>query len=371
MFDSQIFCHQRFGGIARYITSMAVQMANLGGVTPLIVAPFHFNEYLEGLPPSLVHGRRIRWLEGATPIAFAASALPSRFVERRFRPDIVHGTFYFPAHDVAGARRIFTVHDMIHEKYHRDALANPLISRWKAECVRRADHVICVSDNTRRDVLEIYGISEDRVSVTHLGCGDLNSLVSEETAADYRLRVLGADVPFLLYVGARGGYKNFAALLRAYAASSWLRANFFVLCFGGGRLTGKELSAISEAGVADRVKHVAGSDADLAMSYCHASLFVYPSLYEGFGIPPLEAMSLDCPVACGSHSSLPEVVGDAAEMFEPTDADSIRASLESVLHSNSKMSGLVERGRIRTRLFSWKTCAERTVKIYRSVLDLR
>src|SRR5882724_6895266 len=97
MFDSQIFCHQRFGGIARYVTSMAAEMAKLQRVTPLIVAPFHFNEYLERLPQQLVYGRRVRWLEGATPIAFAASAIPSRFAERRFRPDIMHNTFYFPA----------------------------------------------------------------------------------------------------------------------------------------------------------------------------------------------------------------------------------------------------------------------------------
>src|SRR5258708_16458865 len=122
MFDSQIFCHQRFGGIARYVTSMAAEMAKLQGVTPLIVAPFHFNEYLERLPQRLVYGRRVRWLEGATPFAFAASAIPSRFVEMRFRPDIVHNTFYFPAQSVAGRRRIFTVRCMIHEKYPRAAL---------------------------------------------------------------------------------------------------------------------------------------------------------------------------------------------------------------------------------------------------------
>jgi glycosyltransferase involved in cell wall biosynthesis len=368
MFDSQIFCHQRFGGIARYVTSMAAEMAKLQGVTPLIVAPFHFNEYLERLPQPLVYGRRVRWLEGATPFAFASSAIPSRFAERRFRPDIVHNTFYFPAHSVAGARRIFTIHDMIHEKYPRDALANPLIARWKATCIRRADHVICVSENTRRDVLDIYGKSADRVSVTHLGYDNLGALLSAETAAQFKTRVLGADAPFLLYVGGRKGYKNFGALLRAYSESNWLRENFFLLCFGGGNFSAEERSAISRSGVAHRVKYGGGSDGALASCYRHASLFVYPSLYEGFGIPPLEAMSLDCPVACSGNSALPEVVGDAAKTFEPTDADSIRAALECVLGSSSSLAALVERGRTRRQLFSWKFCAERTVGIYRNLL---
>jgi glycosyltransferase involved in cell wall biosynthesis len=368
MFDSQIFCHQRFGGIARYVTSMAAEMLKLQGVTPLIVAPFHFNEYLDRLPVRLVYGRRVRWLEGATPIAFAASAIPSRFVEKRFRPDIVHNTFYFPAHSVKGARRIFTIYDMIQEKYPLDTLGNPLIVRWKATCVRRADHVICISENTRRDVLDIYGISADRVSVTHLGYDDLGSLLSTESAAQFRIRVLGADAPFLLYVGSRKGYKNFGALLRAYSESSWLRGNFFLLCFGGGNFEAEETAAIARAGVADRVKYGGGSDADLANCYRHASVFVYPSLYEGFGIPPLEAMSLDCPVACSGNSSLPEVVGDAAKTFDPTDADSIREALECVLGSGSSLAALVERGRARRQLFSWKYCAERTVGIYRTLL---
>jgi glycosyltransferase involved in cell wall biosynthesis len=368
MFDSQIFCHQRFGGIARYVTSIAAEMAKLQGIVPLIVAPFHFNEYLERLPQHLVYGRRVRWLEGATPFAFAASAIPSRFVERRFRPDIVHNTFYFPAHSVEGGRRILTVYDMIHEKYPRGALANPLIARWKATCIRRADHVICISENTRRDILDIYGISEDRVSVTHLGYDDLCPLLSAETAAQFKTRVLGTNTPFLLYVGVRRGYKNFGALLRAYSDSKWLRENFFLLCFGGGDFGAEERSAIAQAGVTDRIKYSGGSDAALASCYRHASLFVYPSLYEGFGIPPLEAMSLDCPVACSGNSSLPEVVGDAAKTFEPTDADSIRGALECVLGSSSSLAALVERGRTRRQLFSWKNCAQRTVSIYRSVL---
>src|SRR5258708_39029076 len=133
----------------------------------------------------------------------------------------VDNAFYFPAASVAGGRRMFAVDDMIHEKYPRAALANPLIARWKATCIRRADHVICVSENTRRDVLDIYGISADRVSVTHLGYDDLCSLLSAETAPQFKPPVLREGTPFLLYVGGRKGYQNFRALLRAYSESKW------------------------------------------------------------------------------------------------------------------------------------------------------
>jgi len=111
------------------------------------------------------------------------------------------------------------------------------------------------------------------------------------------------------------------------------------------------------------------ADAVLAACYAHASLFVCPSFYEGFGIPVLEAMSLDCPVACSNSSSLPEVAGDAARLFDPLDRDSIRGALESVLDSPSAANALKERGRIRRQLFSWRSCAENTMGIYRRVLN--
>jgi len=369
MFDPQIFCHRRFGGIPRYVCNIALEMHQMAGITPLIVAPFHFNEYLDQLPRLLVRGRRVRWLEGLTALAYGASVLPAKMAARDCRPDILHNTYYFPIKPPRGTRSIVTVHDMIHERFPKYFAASPLITRLKAASVATADHVICVSENTRRDVLATYDIAEERVSVTRLGCDPPKHLLTGESSRDFKLRTLGTDTPYVLYVGSRVNYKNFRGLLDAYAASASLRTNFLVLCFGGGDFTGAERTAISKAGVVGRVKHVGGSDAVLAACYAHASLFVCPSFYEGFGIPVLEAMSLDCPVACSNSSSLPEVVGDAARLFDPQDRDSIRNALESILDSPSTAAALRERGRIRRHLFSWRSCAESTVQIYRRILD--
>jgi glycosyltransferase involved in cell wall biosynthesis len=369
MFDPQIFCHQRFGGISRYVCNIALEMQRMVGVTPQIVAPFHFNEYLDQLPRSLVHGKRVRWLEGLTALAYGLSVLPGKVAARDFKPDVLHNTYYFPIKPPSGARGILTVYDMIHEKYSKYFAASPFITRIKAASVAAADHVICISESTRRDLLATYDIPEERVSVTHLGFDPLGSLLTGESSSDFKVRVLGADAPYLLYVGSRVNYKNFGGLLDAYAASPSLRTNFLLLCFGGGAFTGAEQAAISKAGVEGRVRYLGGSDAVLAASYAHASLFVCPSFYEGFGIPVLEAMSLDCPVACSNSSSLPEVVGDAARLFDPADRDSIRGALESVLDSPSAAAALKERGRIRRQLFSWRSCAENTLDIYRRVLN--
>ncbi len=338
-------------------------------VTPLIVAPFHFNEYLDQLPRCLVRGRRVRWLEGLTALAYGSSVLPAKMAARGFRPDILHNTYYFPIDPPSGARGILTVYDMIHEKYPQYFAASPFIRRIKAASVAAADHVICISESTRHDLLATYDIPEERVSVTHLGFDPLVSLLTGESSSSFKVRVLGADAPYVLYVGSRVSYKNFRGLLDAYAASSSLRTNFFLVCFGGGDFTGAERAAISKAGVEGRVRYLGGSDAVLATCYAHASLFVCPSLYEGFGIPVLEAMSLECPVACSNSSSLPEVAGDAARLFDPRDRDSIRSALESVLDSPSAATALKERGRNRTQLFSWRSCAEATIDIYRRVLS--
>jgi glycosyltransferase involved in cell wall biosynthesis len=369
VFDPQIFCHQRFGGISRYICSVALEMGQIAGVSPRIVAPFHFNEYLDQLPCSMVRGKRVRWLEGWTALAYGASVFSGKIAARDFKPHILHNTYYFPIKPPAGARGIVTVYDMIHEKYPRYFAASPFIRRIKAMSVAAASHVICISESTRRDVLAAYDIPEERVSVTHLGFDPLASLLDGESSSDFKLRVLGADVPYLLYVGSRANYKNYRGLLDAYASSSWLRSNFFLLCFGGGSFTKVEREAMSRAGVEQRVRYLGGSDAVLASCYAHASLFVLPSLYEGFGIPLLESMSLDCPVACSHSSSLPEVVGDAARLFDPSDRDSIRSALEAVLNSPSEAAGLIERGRVRRELFSWRKCAESTVRAYRRVLE--
>jgi glycosyltransferase involved in cell wall biosynthesis len=369
MFDPQIFCHQRFGGISRYVCNIAMEMHRMAGITPQIVAPFHFNEYLDQLPHSLVRGRRVHWLEGLTALAYGLSVLPGKVAARNFKPDVLHNTYYFPIKPPSGARGILTVYDMIHEKYPKYFAASPFITRIKAASVASADHVICISESTRRDLLATYDIPEERVSVTHLGFDPLGSLLTGESSRDFKVRVLGADAPYLLYVGSRVNYKNFGGLLDAYSASPTLRKNFLLLCFGGGAFTGAEQAAISKAGVEGRVRYLGGSDAVLAASYAHASLFVCPSFYEGFGIPVLEAMSLDCPVACSNSSSLPEVVGDAARLFDPADRDSIRDVLESVLGSQSAATALKERGRIRTQLFSWHSCAENTIGIYRRVLN--
>lgn len=368
-FDSQIFCSQRFGGISRYFASVAGEMQLIPGVSPRVLAPLYFNEYLDKLPPGLVSGCKVRQWPKMSMAIRLASLLSGDLALRWQKPEIVHKTYYYPLPSTpGGALSVVTVYDMIHELFPLNYSARDPIRQWKQSAVERADHVICISEQTRRDLLALHRLPPEKVSVTYLGYDDLRALLPAESAEDFRLRVLGTDRPYLLFVGSRAGYKNFEGMLRAYAASPWLKDNFVVLCFGGGVFTAGERALASELGVSGNLQQVGGGDDTLAACYKHAALFVYPSLYEGFGIPPLEAMSLDCPVACSNTSSIPEVVGDAASLFNPQDTEELGRAMECVLNSSALAEDLRVKGRERCDTFSWRRCAEETVAIYGKLL---
>lgn len=369
-FDSQIFAAQSFGGISRYCANLVRELNGLEDLEPMILAPIHLNAYLQALPQHLVWGRQAPSTALPKPVVRAASWLACAAMQRLRSSDILHRTYYYPYCHLPGrAKNVLTVHDMIHEKFPRYFSPHDPIVRWKKQAIAGADKIICVSEHTRKDLLELNeDVAPDRVTVTHLGFDALDRLVPETPAHAFREQTLGKDRPYILYVGHRGGHKNFSTLLQAYAVSPWLRDQFDLLCFGGGSFTKAEQAMIARAGQRLRIRQIGGADPLLAASYRHASLFVYPSLYEGFGIPPLEAMSLGCPVACSRASSIPEVVGNAAAFFDPTSIDDMRQTMESVLDKSAVSSRLVALGHAQSSAFSWKRCAQATAAVYREVL---
>lgn len=369
-YDPQIFLVQNYGGVSRYFCEVASRIAKNPSVQATIIAPMHSNAYLAHVPPGIVSGFRAPKTDcfqtnygGNYPrrALRGLGLLMGDWMLHAMKPDVVHET-YFSSYRLGarGSRRVLTIYDMIHEKFasyfrHADKTA-----RYKALATERADHVICISESTRRDAIEILGLHPEKTSVIYLGfdlmhangelVGDLVSLTKNH---------------FLLYVGDRGAYKNFLGLLEAYATSPQLRARYRLICFGGGALTMDEKRAIQKLGLdSSRVIQLGGSDQLLASFYKRASAFVYPSLYEGFGIPPLEAMSYDCPVVCSKTSSIPEVVGDAGEYFDPADAESMRVAIERVVTSDSHRELLIAKGRERLKCFSWDRCAAETLDIY-------
>jgi len=361
IFDHQIFGWQKYGGISRYAFELAKHLAVTLGQDVQVVCPLYINEYLKQAPEKLiVRGRPAPAFPHCGRIYRAVNAILARPGYFFSNPDIVHET-YFAGSSVAPkhAKKVLTVYDMIHERFPEDFSAWNPTRKEKAIAVKRADHVICISGQTRDDLIQYLGVAPQKISVVHLGF----SMTLDEPVKELSFNHEG---PYLLYVGQRNRYKNFQGLARAYASSIVLKMNFRICCFGGGPFTSTEQALFAELGIdRNRIRQISGDDRLLQSLYQQAVAFIYPSLYEGFGIPPLEAMRFKCPVACSAASSIPEVVGDAACFFDPRSVDSIRDALEAIVQDTELRNRLIGKGLERIKRFSWENCAAETLQIYK------
>lgn len=363
LFDQQIFSDQHFGGISRYFTELFKELEKNENISANIISPLCTNHYARqisfprriGVPFPLVP--RLR-----KPVKYFNQQF-SRLFANYLKPDILHQTYYprYTTNTNSGMKVVTTVYDMIHELFPRDFQEIDKTSECKTLAVRRADFVICISENTRRDLIRCTGIDKGKTAVVHLGVDHMHLEKQPCCLADSK--------PYLLYVGLRSAYKNFVGLLNIYAANPRLRNDFQIVCFGGGALTKTERNSLRKLDIPEsNITQLAGDDRILSSLYQHATAFIYPSLYEGFGIPPLEAMMHHCPVVSSNAASLPEVLGSAAKFFDPADSDDFERAVMEVVYDSQRSEQLKALGFEQARKFTWEKCAERTAAIYSSLL---
>ncbi|MBU1566595.1 MAG: glycosyltransferase family 4 protein [Proteobacteria bacterium] len=361
-FDYQTFFLQPYGGISRYFTQLVQNLLKKEQQVK-VFAPLYQNNYLPKLPKDIVNGWHVgRYPSKTRRICYEYNFLKSRFQISRWKPDLVHET-YFSKKKVApkSCPTVITVYDMIYELFPDEFSKNDHTAELKKVAIDRADHVICISENTKLDLMRLYGTETSKISVVHLGVDNISSH-SILKKPDISQR------PFLLYVGKRGGYKNFAGFLKAVATSKRLLSDFDIIAFGGGEFSSDELFFISSLGfVENQVQHETGDDGLLRYYYSSARALVYPSLYEGFGLPPLEAMAHHCPVISSNTSSMPEVIGSAGEYFDPANVDDLQRAIESVVYSDDRVEQLMKLGVERLTAFSWDKCAQQSLDIYRLI----
>ncbi len=286
--------------------------------------------------------------------------------------DLFHATEHLLPR-LSSVRTVFTLHDLIflfHPETHKP------LNRWfltlmMPRFLRAADAVIAVSECTRRDAVRAYGIPEEKITVIYEGVSPRFRPASPEAIqavrAKYRL-----PERFILYVGTIEPRKNLTALLEAYAAlqsRNTQHAARLVIVGKKGWLYEGFFRRLRELGLEERVYFTGYvPDEDLPALYSAADLFVFPSLYEGFGLPVLEAMACGVPVVCSNTSSLPEVAGDAALLADPTDIRALAAAMERALTDEALRASLRARGLERARQFTWEEAAKRTVEVYHQVL---
>jgi glycosyltransferase involved in cell wall biosynthesis len=353
-YDDQIFVLQRRGGISRYFVEL-------------------IREFTEG-PELEVHPRLgWRWTRNAHALEAGlgralrvpgGSRLQTLRWANRFanlgmpEVDVVHHTYYRAGYLTrrAGPPMVVTIYDMTPEIF-PDLFPRRNPHREKREYVHRADLVLCISESTRRDLLRVYGSIESPIVVTHLGVN--------------RRFVRGATKPswcperYVLFLGSRDGYKDFRVAIEAFAEVAATERTTVLLAVGGGRFTADETALISRWGLGDRVVQRDASDDDLPGVLGGASVFVFPSRYEGFGLPTLEAMACGTPTVLVDSSSHPEVGGDAALYFPPGDSSSLAVLLGRILADEALRSDLSRRGVAQAGRFTWRSTAVATADAYR------
>jgi glycosyltransferase involved in cell wall biosynthesis len=365
LYDYSIFQQQQYGGISKYFYELITHLLKYEDLDIDLYMGFFINKYgLErfraefsnyfGYQPPLI--RRTGFIR-----RFATKLMWQGFQSRSSRDKhcIYHHTYYdSPKSDVS--RNVFTVYDFTHERLNRFFSKNDNTPSLKREAFRMADALICISESTKKDMLELYDIDPScKIAVIHLACDN----ISGSPAADIKL----PDAPYLLFVGPRGGYKNFIALLDAYAQDASLKKDFAIACLGS-EFSQSEQAIFSERGVSERIFRYSGGDDVLAALYKNAHVFVYPSQYEGFGLPLLEAMSCECPVLAGNNSSIPEVAGNAAALFDASSSESLREVLHKLAYDDSMRKSLKAAGKERCKLFSWERCAKETYALYKEIV---
>ena len=356
LYDGEIYNFQAAGGINRYFGSIISRL------------PEDFSPTITTLQSPTLHWPKHRNLKAIRYKRFKPRRISSKlempyfnFMLGRSDYGVFHPTYYNSLINREwksyNCPIVLTVYDMIHEIFWETLDKSGYYRELKRQAVADAQEVICISEHTKSDLIKYLGVPESKITVTYLAA-DIDDKMSHGSESI-------PDFPYFLYVGTRHHYKNFDGLLQAL--SKIVKSdNAFVLCIVGPPLTPVETQTFADLGLSDSIRYYGNiSDAHLAKLYRCSLAFVYPSLYEGFGIPPLEAMQCGTVVVASNASSVPEVVGDAAISFDPRKSGDLADILSAIAKGEINRQNLIDGGYRRAKQFSWQRTTDETVAVYR------
>jgi glycosyltransferase involved in cell wall biosynthesis len=279
--------------------------------------------------------------------------------------DIYHQTHYDPyaykyiPNTKKGAMTIYDMNFFTIPQFYTKSNAFEIMRQWQKTSSQKAANIIAISENTKKDIIETFGISDDKIKTIYLGIDniDLDKYHKERICNN----------PYILFVGVRCHQKNFENCLKSFKIISEKRRDLLLIC-SGLPFQDEEKKTIEELKLKDKIIQISANEVEMINLYYNAELFIYPSYYEGFGMPLLEAMACHCPVVCSNTSCFPEIAKDAAMYFDPYSIENMTEIVKKVLDDNTLRNDLIKKGIQRKNLFSWKKCADEHFNVYRELV---
>ncbi len=367
--DGIVYHSQAFGGISRIFTEILPRICDNDKSIKIVLftegntiqnTPKH-PQIIQKKLPDFNHYFKPRRI--FAPFTKQLQNLLRTCIVGNGKDKIWHSTYYSLPRNWNG-KTVVTVADMIYERFPKffNGPEADKFKELKKQCIKSSDAAICISETTRRDVIKYCGIDKNKCHVIPLAYSSIFTKLDKINIPD-TFNQIGK---FILYIGARVSYKNYDTLIKAY--SKWKKKDEVALVLIGSPLTEEEKRQLYKSNILDRV-HCFSSidDQKLNILYNLAEAFVYPSLYEGFGIPLLEAMACGCPVIASDIPSTVEIAGACPIYFSQLDIDSLLGAFE-ITQSEGRNSERVKNGFKQVKLYSWDKTAQETLKVYESLI---
>jgi len=363
-YDHQIFDLQKIGGISRYYSELIKNNSeaelSLNYSSNIYLQNEYFKKYniqynyYEDFFFNLKFRGKGRLFNLYNKILDKDNKSLSIKYLKNYDYDIFHPTYYDPYFlDYIKKPFVLTVYDFIHELFPEYSIKDKKTVNNKKKLILSANKIIAISENTKNDIIKFFPEAREKISVIYLGFSfhQINENIPKEN--------------YILFTGVRIVYKNFTSSLQAIAPLL-IKYNLKLICTGKS-FSNEENILLKKLQIKDRTSCIFASENKLLELYSKATAFVFPSLYEGFGIPVLEAFASNCPAILSNTSSLPEIGGDAAVYFDPYDIDDMHNKIELVITSPGLQKEMIKKGKERVKQFTWEKCAKETMEVYRSL----
>ncbi len=368
LFDHQIFSSQKYGGISRYFSELMKNfpVSHSFKLALIFSDNYYLNEKTSNFrTKNILPDKRFKGKYFLKKRLYDLNQCYSKFCISKNDFDLFHPTYYDNYFEsVAKKPYVITVHDLIlfkFENYYNTPEVNKIKSQM-LKSINNSRRIIAISQFTKNDLVNTFGLNKEKIDIIYHGYSPMNKIDS----STFDISDLGR---YLLFVGRRDPYKNFNTFTESIRFLLIKERNLKLICVGD-PFNSEEIDHLKKLGIKDQIIQMNVSDSKLNVLYSKALAFVFPSLYEGFGMPILEAFSNNCPVCLSNSSCFPEIAGEAGAYFNPYDHSSIANTVERVIYDKNYSAELVTAGQKRLASFSWKKTLEETLNTYSKAVEL-